>query len=648
MSQEDRIKYYPKNDIAHYHFLGLVESFIRAFDNDFHCNTINDAIELYNIQLYVDDGERLKNWDDETYAQIKRKAEVIPNLVADYYKHIANDNIIDHLTTLDRRYYESFWMLITKYKVYKRISYQSFSSYIINNPIHINCILKHKPLVGNYDKDLRATIISDVKNAEILLRKFLLKNKEKIYLPASLDSNDKRRLIESYVDWDKANIDYLSKIAKSSQGIKNKDLDIEDKTRLKAKKRCQSYWQESFKRGEGIIFSVEVSFADNMDNLVEITRENPNEMKVRYDLKWIEDNLDFPTLLNNFIYLFEFVSTQAIFMCTAERNKMSTIEDAITTKGTNDYPVGIAFQQCQGLQLKQLELYHKVLENNNIYIESIVAWFFNEYIPSEFGIYGFDFPEITLEASYEEKIKTALTKIEGILKKYKLFVENGSIDPELYSISSKSIPFNQIPSLITPKYAYPKSEEIKKEMYFLFSDQSPISYIRKYQGKYRTFADNIIHENVCLEDVEDFKKDVIDWLLKRGTIIAKDGVIKAAPKRFLLLKALSDDGVIAIYKKPALKSEIKSLIEKGDLELETSLLSKPEVNYLNFILNRKAYSNGFDLRNRYLHDSIISSEEQAKEDYFYVLKIIILIMIKINDELCYMNAEKQGSIVEDY
>lgn len=33
-------------------------------------------------------------------------------------------------------------------------------------------------------------------------------------------------------------------------------------------------------------------------------------IECEYDLNWIKENNDFPTLLNNFIYLFEFVDME--------------------------------------------------------------------------------------------------------------------------------------------------------------------------------------------------------------------------------------------------------------------------------------------------------------------------------------------------
>ena len=68
-----------------------------------------------------------------------------------------------------------------------------------------------------------------------------------------------------------------------------------------------------------------------------------------------------------------------------------------------------------------------------------------------------------------------------------------------------------------------------------------------------------------------------------------------------------------------------------------TLFSRPEQDYLNFMLNKAEFSNGFDLRNRYIHDTCTLNEEMQQQDYLELLKIMTLITIKINEELCKNN-----------
>lgn len=76
-----------------------------------------------------------------------------------------------------------------------------------------------------------------------------------------------------------------------------------------------------------------------------------------------------------------------------------------------------------------------------------------------------------------------------------------------------------------------------------------------------------------------------------------------------------------------------------------TLFSKPEADYLNYVLNRSEFSNGLDLRNKYIHDTNSLKEEVFYNDYL-LLRILVLIALKIQDEFFLreeqMNAKRNG------
>ena len=63
-------------------------------------------------------------------------------------------------------------------------------------------------------------------------------------------------------------------------------------------------------------------------------------------------------------------------------------------------------------------------------------------------------------------------------------------------------------------------------------------------------------------------------------------------------------------------------------------MSVLESDYLNYILNNK-YSNSLFLRNMYLHGTqLVDNEVLHKSNYMIILRLFVLVIIKINDELC--------------
>lgn len=67
---------------------------------------------------------------------------------------------------------------------------------------------------------------------------------------------------------------------------------------------------------------------------------------------------------------------------------------------------------------------------------------------------------------------------------------------------------------------------------------------------------------------------------------------------------------------------------------ESTLFTRNEQDYIDYYLNKAKFTNGHDIRNRYLHGTNSNDEKQYEKDYYSIIKIIIIIIIKINDDLC--------------
>lgn len=123
-------------------------------------------------------------------------------------------------------------------------------------------------------------------------------------------------------------------------------------------------------------------------------------------------------------------------------------------------------------------------------------------------------------------------------------------------------------------------------------------------------------------------------MMNRGSIIiTEDQYLGFNSPRVFLLKDIYDHDVFCPQYHPELKSMIDTLIASGEMESENTLFSRPEQDYLNFMLNRSKFSNGLDLRNRYLHGTYShQSENQQMQDYIHFLNMMILIIGKIYEE----------------
>ena len=101
-----------------------------------------------------------------------------------------------------------------------------------------------------------------------------------------------------------------------------------------------------------------------------------------------------------------------------------------------------------------------------------------------------------------------------------------------------------------------------------------------------------------------------------------------------LLKDLYDHDVICINYCGKWKSELYRMVNSGDIRIEGKLFSIPEMNFLNYELNKSEYSDGLDLKNKYSHSTYPQDEKIQKRDYIELLKIMVVIVTKINEEYC--------------
>lgn len=174
----------------------------------------------------------------------------------------------------------------------------------------------------------------------------------------------------------------------------------------------------------------------------------------------------------------------------------------------------------------------------------------------------------------------------------------------------------------------------------LFSSQSMLGYTEKTKSKYDSLIKLISNEDIKLSECEPYNIASLNWLIEKGAIYIEDDVINYNKERVFILHEFYEKEVISLQhiKSPLLKR----LIKNGDIYVDDKLLSKPEYKYFDYILNNSEFSDGKAIRNRYIHDSIVPDNNTMIADYYTLLKIMILLIIKINDDCCIYDEIKEG------
>ena len=633
MDYYDGVKFYSKNDLSVGYYLKKAEVILEKIEIlSEECN-VNQIIELYNIKRFFEEDLYLDIWSPQQIEEYKDSVKKISKIIGKFFSVITESNFWDIYSEVDISYIDDFWMIFNNLKIFNKISGEVFKKILTHDKVRISDILSCQKIVDHYDCELTEYLIRSSSSAELLLRQYAETkgfSESKYYFPVLLDESKKVEIINIYIESDIANPNYLKLIYET---LSTADLPLTDKMKLKAKRNYIKKVQDMSRESVNFTYGIGVSFREEQEDIVRFEKNN-NDFCVIYSKEWIRQNRDYPTILNNFIYLFEYTDLQCRMQHVSRTSQLGIFERVLGVKGKKEYLIGAVFNQLQALSMLQLIAYEKELKDVKIRIEDVIEWFFKDYLKYEFTVENFYIRLPSEESSYLEKCRTILSEIDSVLKQYKLFIEDGEIDHELLQISSGHIFFKDIPSLIKDKYIYGVGEEYNAVSFHLFSDQSTLKYLEKYD-KYDNLPQLLINENLEKEEFLEHQVQKLDWLLEREYLyINDDGYLKPEPMKVGIIKQLYDKDVVCYNYIQMFNDQINELVKRNVIVLESSLFSKPEQDYFNYLLNKSEFSNGLDLRNRYVHGTQSNDEEKHQNDYYIFLKILILIVIKINDEFC--------------
>lgn len=632
----DRVSFYSENDMACGWELKKVIDRINdnSIDNEW---TLNDVIEFHNILKYLNVGRFVEYLKEKTGFDEEKYTKKVNSQIGRYIG-TKKSYILSEFDDIEFPGTKDFLELIYKYGIYKEMSNSDFGLFLDKDNVPLYMVLEHKKIVVHFDDVIKKKIMSNPLNAETIISKHI--EDKNLHLPPSLLEKDMLKLIGEYIeiDTERVNINVLRKIIHfpTSNGLK-----MTDKLRLAATRKEKEEIEKIFNKGTGIESSVSISYENGLDEVIKFDTEgSATRVAIVVNRDWIEENMDYPTLWNNFIHLFGIIDLSARLTMVSKKNEGGTVSSLFLPSGSHLYRKTFTFDFKEMVANAQFYSYIEVLNVLGINIENMIEWFFSDYLKDEFSIDDFVVKLPSEASSYFEKCRTILPEIDRILKQYNVLIEDGSIDQELIQISSSSLKVNEVKSFISRKYVYPVGEWYETASFLLFSDQSSIFYIPKKQEKYKNFIELIVKDNVRKTDFQEYQLQRMQWLFDENLIFEnEDGYIKIVDSMtILILKELYYEDVLNYYHYDiGLRETIDKFEEKDIVKIKCSLLSQNEQDYFDFYMNKSKFTNGYDIRNRYLHGTNCNDENQYKSDYYSILKLIIVIVLKINDDLCLMD-----------
>lgn len=648
---ESRVKYYESNDNFYIYNLTKIESIeIPSFD----AIDINDAIEFFEIKSYFDKGTRSKDWTDEQYRVYQDKSNQLYRLTIRFINGINDESIIEQYESVDVDYCSSFWRVFDICKLYKNISPNIFDQLIHTSHISPFELFLYKNIVDKYGDVLKRYLLKNDYTIKIILHYYeqdYIEGCQRLYLPKEVSGEEIVAYFDSYIDSEHVNTNNLKVI---TQMKFSKQFPVSDELKLKAKRRYDQEIENMFSTGVSFQHGIQIELSQDQTKEKNF-RKNGNDFCISYSTKWLLETLDYPSVLNNFIYIFDFVDVQQMRCQHVIKKRQTGIFDHIfQSQSSRVYPVNTAFKSGDGLANIQMNAYYHFLQKHNIRLEEVLQWFFSDYLHDEFGCSKMRLSFPSEGATYIEMCSTIITIFESAIKQFIQYVKHREIDFELLAMSTSSVKIDAIPSLIENKYLYGDGCDYQSYTFWLFSDQCIFSYIQhidEQKRNYNNFYELIKVEKVFLADYSE--NDWSSFFKMEGEDIIRispEGLITLGNSiKLNILKDLYDNDVISRWHYPQNAQPVfDELITNGIVKGKSSLLSEPEVHYFNYVLNNSEYCNGLAIRNKYAHgiQQAIDDEMSHKQNYFMLLKLFVILAIKINDDFCLAEEHRDLNLYE--
>lgn len=641
-----RVKFFSPQDLSAGWFVERVVELTEQFDEKIQPSSAVEVIEMHNVVQFLQHDMVPKRCTAVDLERLKARIPQIRGVVARYFSEVDESNFASRIAGVGYEGRADLLELLGQARAFDRCGAALVMPALDEAGFHLAHLLGCKKLVAAYDVEVRELILESPRGAEFLVQKHLLSGvSADLHLPRSLTDADSHDLLERYIDSESANLNYIGLIATAKD---NPRVGLDAKLRLRAKRRNDAMTAEFFKDNTGFRTSYEIGISDSQVEPVVLEMDDSEDVagvvaRYTYSSTWLEETVDFPSILNNFQHLFEFLDHNGLLTLPSYPAHHGVADRVFRTHGKHDYPVGAAFNAIDTSSLLQTRLYLDFLDSKGIDLEAVVSWFFEEYLVEEFGVMNFSFAPSGNGTTYLQKVRHVFAEMESVVKQFTLFAEDGELDRDLLSFNSDLVRYKKVPSLLEGKYVYPvEGSELEGILYSLFSDQSGLAYIRE-DLKGDSAAKLILENHVAYTDFAPFQKGSIDRLIELGIVEntgERVGMVDAV--QFRLLQALFFTQAAVYFHLPSRgRSLVDEWEEKGWVTRNGTLLSEPEGKYFNYFLNNLEFSNGPALRNKYAHGQQRSDagDHSHFQAYVTALRMVIAVVLKMNDEFCLRSQE---------
>ena len=632
-SFRDRVKYYSKDDLSIGENLRKSEKLISQFNSD-KLFDINDIIELFQVRLLFENGFRLNEWSNQHFIKLKQETDRLWKVIQTFWTSTSIQDLLESYHKLEFRYKKDFWELMNRFKKFKQISSTDFCELMERDSYSIRDILEEQKIVKHFSNEIRQYLLKNPISAELILREYeedsVIGERSSYHFPASLTKEDIETIVLNYLNLAKPNLNYVRLVVHAHS------LKLSAKTKLLAQKKERELNDEILK--SQFSTSQELSIGIEKNQIEPLKKEkNGNSYNESYSLNFLESQLESNQIFSILSRILGLIDHQGCINLVSKLSEVDPFELTLM-KAKKEYLDSWAFGRKNTLALLRLKMYQAFLSKKEITVEGVLREIANDLLfrNKEHIKYSLNIP--SEGTTYQEKIRILSPELEFLLKQHRCLVDEGEIDLDLIRIDSTPFNFGSIKSLCKIKYAYGKGKEFNFLVRYFYGSNSLLYYIEPFKDKYDNLAGLLMHEDVKYESYDNWMKRGIDDLIEKNYLrVDQQGHLEITDNDLIVLVGLlHKEGVINYWRYPLeFRKKIAEMHKTDLLEFSDMLFTKDEAKYFNFHLNKKEFTNGYDIRNRYAHGTNTDSEGVQERHYLILLKLMIMVIYKIHDDLLY-------------
>lgn len=622
--EKKRLLYYKDREYLSLKNMKLIEGFIEKLKKDKLNEDLEEVIESYNVYKYL---------SSKKYPNYEQHIPKIQSFIGKFFSKSKLNSLEEEYLILNDNYKSNFWGLISEFNIIKNISVQNLERFISETKTSIYLPLNYKKIVDKFENLIKKLLLSSPHNFEYIIDYYNKSVSSQIFIPQNLSLEEIEQLARRYCELDGGNLIYLEMIAKWPN---QNELKLNPRIKLKARRSYEKQKDEFLKNSGKTLYKLGISFKRDLKSDCEIENNESREyMHINFNKSWLEDNLDYPTILNNYIYFFSIFNLYGQFSILDSPYRSEGLIDFWGVKFESEYRETLTFKHKKALFLLFFVAYFDFLSFNNIDLEEVFQGYYEDLLSEEYNLDEFFFSASNSTSTYYERCKSVIPEMESILKQFNLFREEGEIDKELLEVEAEGINYRSIKSFNPKKYVYFASKEIEVLSSLIFDWSSSLA-VRNKENYTLTFYERV--SNTLYEtEIESHQKHDFSELISSDFIGVNvfNQVYFKNKEMISIYKNIWEFGYISTSN---ISEEMLLILDEetkqGKLKYGDTLFSKQEIDYISYILDSKIFSNSKKLRNSIIHGgSGKKSEEEYKKNYMELLLIFLLYTFKINEEL---------------